>query len=91
MIVIKMELWPRGDESRKRDLGVAHIANVGGDEELGNYEVTLFKAAEYSARDAGGIWRCGVVTGFPRASKQHGPWDLLFRALKGIVGPRNRA
>lgn len=91
MIVIRMELWPKGAESLKRDLGVAHIVNVGGDGDLGNYEVTLFKAAEYSPKGAGGIWRRGVVTGFPRSSKQHGPWDLLFRALKGIVGPRNRA
>ena len=30
MMVVRIELWPQGDESQKRELGVAHVANVGG-------------------------------------------------------------
>jgi hypothetical protein len=85
MMVVRIELWPQGDESQKRELGVAHVANVGGSTESGNYKVTLFKSPEYAKRD--GVWKRGVVMNFPRL--RLGPWDLLLRALSSAVGSRN--
>ncbi len=83
MIVIRMELWPRGDRSRAKHLGTATIANVGGSQSVGNYR------AELSTRGNNPRpWRSGSVTGFPRL--RLGAWDLLFRALQAIVGDRNR-
>ncbi len=38
MVVIRFELWPEGDESKKRELSTMAIANVGGDAENGDYE-----------------------------------------------------
>lgn len=39
MLVIKIELWPFGDEKKKSVIAQAVVANVGGTAELGNYEV----------------------------------------------------
>lgn len=87
MIVIRIEMWPLGDESRKRELGVGHIINDGnGSVERGDYRVELLKSPEYAKSP--GIWKKGRVQNFPRL--RLGPWDLLFRALAATVGDRNR-
>jgi hypothetical protein len=88
MLVIRIEEWPYGDESRKKDLGVAHIANdVSGTLSSGNYWFKLFKSPEYAKSP--GIWKKGNVYNFPR--KRLGPWDLLYRVLKEGVGDRNKS
>lgn len=83
MLVIKVELWPHGDESRKKNLGIAHIANDGtGNLSRGNYWVKLFKW------DTGKrVWKEGEFKDFPRIKL--GPWDILYRALSVTVGDRN--
>jgi hypothetical protein len=100
MIVIKLEIWPKGDHTRARNLGTAAIWNVGGDADTGDYECRLFKSPEYSRTNAGRsieemctrplareTWRKGRVEGFLRA--RLGPWDLLFRALGAMIRDRN--
>ncbi len=87
MLVIKVELWPKGDESRAREIGRGLIANVGGDAQTGHYEVRLLKSAEYS-RNPGDVWKRGRVQGFPRLVL--GPWDLLLRGLVAACGRRSR-
>lgn len=37
MIVVRIEMWPHGDATEKRELAAIAIANVGGDSEVGNY------------------------------------------------------
>lgn len=86
MIVIKIEMWPGGHESRKRPLGEIQIANIGGADDRGDYEVRLMKSVEYTRRP--GVWRRAIVRGFPR--RKLGQYDLLFRALAACIGPRNR-
>jgi len=89
MMKIIIEMWPQGDESRKYLLGEAVIANVGGTEDLGNYEARLFKSPRYAKpQNVGAVWHKGIVNQFPR--KRLGPWDLLYRALAVTVGYRNR-
>lgn len=85
MIVVRIELWPGGREAEKREIGVARIANVGGTETVGDYDVRLLKSPEYAKNP--GLWRRGRVEGFPR--KRLGPWDLLYRALRATIGERN--
>lgn len=100
MLVIRIELWPRGDHTRARSLGVATIANVGGTVKQGDYECRLFKSPEYSASaekrpleqmltrpTAKETWRKGRVEGFSRL--RLGPWDLLFRALGELISDRS--
>lgn len=87
MIYVRVEMWPGGDKGKARLLGEATIANVGGSEAVGDYRVELMKSPEYARTP--GVWSRGRVEGFPRKSKQLGPWDLLYRALRATVGSRN--
>jgi hypothetical protein len=92
VIVVKVELWPGGDEGRKRSLGEARISNDATESlttELrgGSYDVVLLTGDPPLSKKAGKEWRRGRVTGFPRIKL--GPWDLLYRALRATVGSRN--
>ena len=82
MIVVKVELWPLGVESQAREIGRAHISNVGGNNDFGNYQVELLKSAEYSRRRAGEIYRRGKVINYQR---ERGPWPLLMYALQSAL------
>jgi hypothetical protein len=85
MLHIIIELWPAGDSSKARPLGEIKIANVGGTREVGNYRVELMKSPEYASKP--GIWRKGFIKGFRRLDL--GPYDLLYQALKALVGARS--
>lgn len=53
MLVIKVELWPFGDESRKKEIATAEIWNTGtGTLERGNYDSSFFSEGhgEFSAQ-----------------------------------------
>lgn len=83
MLVIKVELWPQGDSNRAVSQGYATITNdASGTLTVGNYRVAI------SQRDGNRPWKEGQVKGFPR--KQLGAWDLLYRALREMVGERNK-
>lgn len=93
MIRCVIELLPKGDETRKRQIGCVEIANVGGTLEVGEYAVVLKKTPPFTGalRQA---WRQGHITlgheddeiitgrveGHPRIKR--GVYDLLYRALK---------
>jgi hypothetical protein len=84
MIVLNMELWPKGFEDRKQHLGTAIITNdATGTETSGNYTVILSRRGSPKS-----CWKAGKVKGFPR--KTRGAWDLLYLALKNIVEERNQ-
>lgn len=101
MIVVRMELWPGGDQSRAQDLGVAVIANEGKlitshpssglpclkVDDCPPYSVKLLKAAKFSKRP-GEVWRAGKVPSYPRADKRWGPWELLALALEATITDR---
>jgi len=87
MMLIKIELLPGGDASKRRTLGEIRIVNDGsGSLDVGNYDVTLMKSEEYAKSP--GVWKRGRVVGFPRRAL--GPYDLLFRALAKCVALRNQ-
>lgn len=86
MIVCKVELWPKGDESKATRIGEIRIANdATGNSTVGNYTVKLMKSAPYTKNY--GIFRESTVKRFPRM--RLGPYDLLFRALRSCIGERN--
>lgn len=87
MIVVKVELWPLGDESRAKDLGKAHIDLRSQEDGVGSYRVRLLKGAHYSPRP-GTLYKSGEVPAFPREDRRWGPWELLALALEATVGPR---
>lgn len=89
MVRVTVELIPHSDESQKRLLGIAEISNDGvlsteTRGRYGSYDVTLSKWAPLQNQ----IWKRGRVDKFDRLRR--GPWDLLYLALSGIVGGRNR-
>lgn len=80
MIVIKIEMWPKGEKSKAYPLGVMAIANEGGSLSVGNYS---FIATDRAGRP----WKEGKLEGFPR--KRLGAYDLIFRCLRVMIGARN--
>jgi hypothetical protein len=69
MIVVKVELWPHGNQSRARELGALIIANdATGTPERGNYRFSFSKLR--------GKVHAGTVRGFPRKSYS------VFRLIK---------
>lgn len=80
MIRVTVELLRRGSEKDRETLGVAEIVNVGGTPQKGDYAVRLMGKG-------GRAWKTGTVEGFLR--RRLGGWDLLFRALGGVIAGRN--
>lgn len=80
MIAIKIELWPLGDRSKSKVLGMCMIANDGtGDKETGNYHAVFKDDKEEK--------KC-EVKGFPRLRLN--AFDLLYRCLRESFGKRNK-
>jgi hypothetical protein len=102
MLYIRIEIWPFGNRDKARVLGEATIANVGGDNNMANYEALIskfggFKVKKncaYPERDrvafplASSTWKKTEIENFPRLKK--GPWDLLYLVLYSVVGKRNK-
>lgn len=85
MIVVKIELWPLGDQAQARVIGQARIANDGtGTSELGNYDVALAHAGAYAGKP--GVWKRGRVERHRRALS---PYHLVARALQAALGGRS--
>lgn len=75
MIVIKVELWPFGIKSRKKELGRMLIDNQGGTDTRGDYRVRVLRKGSDTK-----VLREGKVTNYPRLS--YNIWRLVCRALK---------
>ena len=48
MLVLKVELWPGGRESSAREIGRTYIANIGGDQEYGDYQAAVCRKGDDS-------------------------------------------
>lgn len=84
MVVVKIELWPKGDESKATPIAIARITNDGtGTAELGNYAVSLSHAGKFFGRP--GAWKTGRVLRFNRTWS---PYHLVYYALKITLGLR---
>jgi len=86
MVVVKIELWPMGDESKAKCLGKAEIGliELSQDRRIGSYKYNLLKMGtslsnrmDHPKKD---IWRSGKVEGHDRLKR--GPWDLLLMVLQ---------
>ena len=76
MIVVRIELWPKGSEEHKRLLSTMVIANVGGDVEIGKYEYVIGHQEDtpgFVTHDpvrlwrGVGAWKRGVLPAFRRS------------------------
>jgi hypothetical protein len=83
MVVVKVQMWPRGNEAEAYSLGTLTIALDPGTSTptLRDYtwRITRFKDK--------GTWKSGRIEG--HTPKTRGPWDLFFRILRDVVGHRN--
>ncbi len=92
MIVLKVEMWPNGNEVDVVEFGRAYIINdknrtVSSDLKLGDYDAQ-FLGGVYGREDLlKKVWKKTKVLKFDRINR--GAWDLIFIALKNIVGGRN--
>jgi len=78
MIVVKIEMWPLGFESKARELGRMYITNDGtGHEKRGNYNVAVCRKG---STDKKSPLRTGRVEDYPRLS--YNVWRLILRALR---------
>lgn len=92
MIVIKVEMWPGGDESKAEEFSRAYIDNrvvttlrTGGTH--GDYHAKFMGGIWGRPDCARRIWKTSTVSGFNRTTR--GVWDLIYLALKAAVGTRN--
>jgi hypothetical protein len=85
MLAVIVQIWPRGNPSKAREIGRAYIANVGGTLTRGDYDVAVCRRGTASVPDPINIagpkaTRSGRVTGYPRLA--YNMWRLITRALK---------
>jgi hypothetical protein len=97
MLRCTIEVIPSGHEDQARTVGIVEIGNDGtGTKQTGNYRVTLKKECPFYYGQLKALWfsdsfqkfegvyedaevLAGKIEGFNRG---HGPYDLLYRALK---------
>ncbi len=78
MIVIKIEMWPKGIQKRSYMLGKIIITNDGtGNSEYGNYKGEIKHGGKYYGKL--GNYRIGKVFKF---NKSLSPYHLLAKTLK---------
>ena len=83
MVVVKIELWPGGDEKKAQLLQSMTITNDGtGDRSHGNYDVALSHAGAYLAKalkdGTDPVWKRGRVESW---SRRWAPANLVKRAI----------
>lgn len=71
MIYVRVELWPFGQKEKAKVIGEMTVWNIGGTDELGDYEV--------ETKDDRGTGFTGVIVGHDR---KQSIWTLLRKALE---------
>jgi len=84
MIVVKIEMWPHGNEDKKYEIGRTYIYNAGGTMRKGDYEARVCRKNKWSfklddLRSGKGFTRTGRIEGHPRLSQNI--WRLIVKAL----------
>lgn len=82
MIVVNIEVWPRGDESKKYPIAKAFIANEGTTTEktageYGSYTAKFMQSEQFNPHK---VWKVGVADRVHRRNR--GVWDILYLCLK---------
>lgn len=81
MIVVKVELWPHGDESKARELSRAFISNdlkttAETRGEYGSYECKFMQSQQFNPSK---VWKKSRAKFIHRTKR--GVWDILFVGL----------
>jgi hypothetical protein len=81
VLVLKLELWPKGDQTRAREIGRTYICNEGGSLTRGDYGVHVCRRGKLDVvpRDNSKGGRQATVKGYPRL--RFNVWRLVLRSL----------
>jgi hypothetical protein len=84
MIVVKIEIWPFGNEEKAKEITRAYIANDGKTSSktngvFGSYDVRFMQSEQYNPKK---VWKKGRAENVHR--KKRGVWDILYLCLKSI-------
>ncbi len=75
-MVVRIEIWPGGDEATKRTIGTMQLGNVSELRAVSSYQGHMLN-------EKGVATRGFLVHGHERAK---GPWELVRRALAVVLG-----
>jgi len=77
MVVVKIEIWPHGEQKNARDLGSIIICNDGtGSKDLGSYNIAVSHGGRYWGKP--GVWKSGRLKNYRRSLS---PYHLIAKAL----------
>lgn len=84
MIVVKVEIWPKGDEKSARELTRAYIANdvvtsIRTKGSYGSYNADFMQSAQFNPKK---VWKKGRAENVHRTKR--GVWDIIYLCLKSI-------
>lgn len=82
MLVVRIELWPQGNKKSARLIEQIVIANVGGTQELGDYDVWLGLHDPHVMAESD--WADGEVKAHPRLTES--VWSLVKKAIDSLGG-----
>jgi hypothetical protein len=82
MIIVSVQLVSAIHPSRSRELARMEICNVGGDTDIGDYEVKTLRGRCKEQLDRRSVTRHGKITGYPRLAIH--VWHLVSEALKAV-------
>jgi hypothetical protein len=88
MVVVSIELWPKGNKEKARPLGVILISNDGtGDDRYGNYDIILSHAGKYIQKTITEKkpWKTSKVINH---RKSLSPYHLVYKAIKNCLWPK---
>lgn len=82
VIVIKVEIWPNGDESKAREHSRAYIANDGKTVKetkgaYGSYDARFMQSEDFNPKR---VWKSSRAERIHR--KLRGVWDIVYVALR---------
>ena len=82
MLVVKIEIWPLGDERGAKEICRGYIANDGKmsaqtGSVYGSYDAKFMQSSQF---DPGKVWRKGRAERIHRSLR--GPWDILYSCLR---------
>jgi hypothetical protein len=82
MIVVSVQLVSAIHPGRSKELARMEICNVGGDNEIGEYDVRTLRGRDKNQLDKRTINRQGKVSNYPRLAIH--VWHLVAEALKAV-------
>ena len=84
MLVVKIEMWPNGEEAKAYEHSRAYVANdclttMKSQGTYGSYNVRFMQSIKFDPKK---VWKRGRAENIHRSRR--GMWDILYVALRSI-------